>query len=112
MFMLSSTLLLLLSPEDDCREACPFFSSPPNKPTVYRNLYKFRMFKTVSDRTGRGRKRRTRTDENVERIVNIMSTDIFGSVNYISRLTKISTRCVSRVLNDNELTSYKVMYKN
>jgi len=102
-----STLLLLLSPKD-CIEAWPFLSKPPNRATIYRNLYKFRMFHTVVDRPGRGRKKRTRTEENVERILNIISTDIFGSLSYISCLTKVTRRSVGRVFKENEMTSYKV----
>jgi len=105
MFMVS-TLLLLLSPKDSI-EAWPFLSKPPNRATIYRNLYKFRMFHTVVDRPGRGRKT-TRTEENVERILNIISTDIFGSLSYISCLTKVTRRSVGRVFKENEMTSYKV----
>ena len=106
MFMVS-TLLLLLSPKDSI-EAWPFLSKPPNRATIYRNLYKFRMFHTVVDRPGRGRKKTTRTEENVERILNIISTDIFGSLSYISCLTKVSRRSVGRVFKEKEMTSYKV----
>ena len=106
MFMVS-TLLLLLSP-DDCIEAWPFFSSPPNRATIYRNFQKFRFFSSVEDRPGRGRKRTTRTNENVEQVLNLLSTDIFASLNYISRMTNISRTGVGNILNENEMNSYKV----
>ena len=105
MFMLSC--LLLLSP-NDCIDAPPFFSKPPGKASIYRNLYKFRMFHTAENRPGRGRKRRARSEENVERVLNLISTDMYSSVSYISRLTDISKTRVSRILIDNEMTSYKV----
>jgi len=102
-----STLLLLLSPKD-CIEAWPFLSTPLNRATISRNFYKFELFESVQDRAGRGRKRTSRSEENVEEILNIISTDMFASISYISRLTKISKTSVSRVLNENEMTSYKV----
>ena len=66
------------------------------------------MFRSVQDRPGRGRKRSARSEENDEKIVNLISTDMYGSLNYITRYTNISKSRVIRVLQENEMTSYKV----
>jgi len=66
------------------------------------------MFRSVQDRPGRGRKRSARSEENDEKIVNLISTDMYASLNYITRYTNISKSRVMRVLQENEMTSYKV----
>jgi len=72
------------------------------------NYRKFRYFISVSDLSGRGRKRTTRTKENVSRISSLISTDIYSSLSYISKITGIPRTGVKEIFHDNNLFSYKV----
>ena len=49
-----------------------------------------------------------KTIENVNKILNLISSDMFSSLSFLSQATHIHRSSVSRILNENEIFSYKV----
>ena len=104
-----SLMVLFLVPFE-CITLWPFDSLPPDESTICRDHRKFRFFSNGEDCHREGRSKTTSTQENVEKVLEVVILDIFASLRYISGTAKIHRSSVLDILHQNEPRSNKVSH--
>ena len=102
--------LLILKDVKQVIEKWPFIRNPPSDRTIQKTYKKFLWTGEVSNMVGRGRKRTTKTAQNIGKVLNQATGMVRTSLNNISSSTRIPRTCVQEILHENNLRSFKTKF--